>query len=264
VTALACPGGIDDPDTTAPRSPRDPHDERDLLAASHPGRVAHIGTRQALDRELPHGAGGDVEQRDAAAPAAARAVRWHEVREGDAPAVRRPRGIAVESLGMRQLGELARAILIDVHDPQPGVAVPLSTKDHAAAIRGERRVQVLGRVAHGVRDRPGITPRSRDQPELPQQVEHDRPAVRGNIEAKCRALVHLDGDGLGRGGGGRCRDPMRGAGRGQHEDKREGGPASRRRGRIATDSQCVGERVLEAIGVLAVGDGDGHRAREPD
>jgi hypothetical protein len=114
--------------------------------------------------------------------------------ERDGSAIRGPRRLTIEAVGIPELRELAGSGGARLEQPETGAAVSLASEDDAAPVGGPRWVEVLGGIAHRVRQRPRRTPAPGQLPELPEQVEDDRPPVGRKVEAEGGPLVHADGD----------------------------------------------------------------------
>ena len=85
-----------------------------------------------------------------------------------------------------------------LEQPEAGAAVSLPPKDNTGAIRRERRIAILGGVAHRVGQRPSVATGGWHLPQLSEEIENDGAAIGREVEAQLGALVHSDGDCLRR------------------------------------------------------------------
>ena len=175
--------------------PRRPRSRETPRAARHPARPG---------RPPPRGAPSSSGR--AAPVATSRTMLLWPVgarRSRDRLPVGRPGRPAVEAVRVRELRELPwtrrnrSTRRSRLEQPQAGPAVALGAEDDdAAPVRRPGRLEVLGRVADGVRERVSLAALRGELPQLAQQVEHDLAPVPGEVEAELGPFAHPHRDRL--------------------------------------------------------------------
>jgi hypothetical protein len=94
------------------------------------------------------------------------------------------------------------ATAIQVQRPETESAASFALEEHPPSIGQERGIKVLSGIACRVRQRAGESSIGWQEPQLSQQVEDQRPAVRREVEAKVGSLVHGELERLSIGGAG--------------------------------------------------------------
>jgi len=117
--------------------------------------------------------------------------------EDDLPLDQRTGEKAVVARVPFRRGELRQASSFpsrEIHRRQSPTVGPGFPKDDPSAARGESGIEMLAILQDGVREGLGLASLGRERPDLAQEVEHDRSAVRREVEGQLRAFMSLDRD----------------------------------------------------------------------